>query len=122
MRIVSLVPSATEMLFALGLGTDLIAVTHECDYPPAARELPKITRDALVKTYAADYCDVAELRQASREQVATFIKHLAEYAENDRDGLLCQLAGYGPKPASEALVTIANDRSAHEPEKAAGAA
>ena len=36
MRIVSLVPSATEMLFALGLGDDLIAVTHECDYPPAA--------------------------------------------------------------------------------------
>jgi iron complex transport system substrate-binding protein len=47
MRIVSLVPSATEMLFALGLGPDLIAVTHECDYPAAARELPKITRDVL---------------------------------------------------------------------------
>src|SRR5580700_9575786 len=47
MRIVSLVPSATEPLFALGLGPDVIAVTHECDYPPAVRELPKITRDAL---------------------------------------------------------------------------
>jgi iron complex transport system substrate-binding protein len=35
------------MLFALGLGSDVIAVTHECDYPPAARELPKITRDVL---------------------------------------------------------------------------
>ena len=46
-RIVSLVPSATETLFALGLGSDVIAVTHECDYPPAARELPKITRDVL---------------------------------------------------------------------------
>jgi hypothetical protein len=42
MRIVSLVPSATEMLFALGLGPDLIAVTHECDYPPAAQQLPKL--------------------------------------------------------------------------------
>jgi iron complex transport system substrate-binding protein len=47
MRIVSLIPSATEMLFALGLGTDLVAVTHECDYPPPARELPRITRDVL---------------------------------------------------------------------------
>src|SRR5579884_4205822 len=47
MRIVSLVPSATEMLFALGLGADVVAVTHECDYPPAARELPKITSDVL---------------------------------------------------------------------------
>jgi iron complex transport system substrate-binding protein len=46
-RIVSLVPSATEMLFALGLGPDLIAVTHECDYPPAVGELPRITRDLL---------------------------------------------------------------------------
>jgi iron complex transport system substrate-binding protein len=47
MRIVSLVPSATEMLFALGLGADVVGVTHECDFPPAACELPKITRDAL---------------------------------------------------------------------------
>lgn len=47
MRIVSLVPSATEMLFALGLGGELVGVTHECDYPPAARELPKVTRDVL---------------------------------------------------------------------------
>jgi iron complex transport system substrate-binding protein len=47
MRIVSLVPSATEMLFALGLGNDVIAVTHECDYPEAARELPHVTRDTL---------------------------------------------------------------------------
>jgi iron complex transport system substrate-binding protein len=35
------------MLFALGLGEDVIAVTHECDYPPAASQLPKVTRDAL---------------------------------------------------------------------------
>jgi iron complex transport system substrate-binding protein len=47
MRIVSLVPSATEMLFALGLGPDVVAVTHECDYPPHAQELPRITRDVL---------------------------------------------------------------------------
>jgi iron complex transport system substrate-binding protein len=47
MRIVSLVPSATEMLFALGLGADVVGVTHECDYPAAARELPRVTRDVL---------------------------------------------------------------------------
>jgi hypothetical protein len=77
---------------------------------------------ALVKAYAADFCDVPELRQASREQVATFIKHLADYAQSDREGLLCQLNSYGPKPASEALGTISNDSTADEPEKAAGAA
>jgi iron complex transport system substrate-binding protein len=59
MRIVSLVPSATEMLFSLGLGSDLIAVTHECDYPPAARELPKITRDVLPAGLSAAQIDAA---------------------------------------------------------------
>jgi iron complex transport system substrate-binding protein len=59
MRIVSLVPSATELLFALGLGPDLIAVTHECDYPPAARELPKITRDRLPAGLSSAEIDAA---------------------------------------------------------------
>ena len=59
MRIVSLVPSATETLFALGLGADVIAVTHECDYPPAALELPKITRDVLPAGLSAGEIDAA---------------------------------------------------------------
>ncbi len=59
MRIVSLVPSATEMLFALGVGPDVIAVTHECDYPEAAKELPKITRDVLPPGLSAAEIDAA---------------------------------------------------------------
>jgi iron complex transport system substrate-binding protein len=59
MRIVSLVPSATEMLFALGLGGDLIAVTHECDYPPAAQELPRVTRDVLPAGLSSAEIDAA---------------------------------------------------------------
>jgi iron complex transport system substrate-binding protein len=59
MRIVSLVPSATEMLFALGLGPDLIAVTHECDYPPAALELPRVTRDVLPPGLSSAEIDAA---------------------------------------------------------------
>jgi iron complex transport system substrate-binding protein len=47
MRIVSLVPHATELLFALGLGDEVVAVTHECDYPPAAAARRRITCDAL---------------------------------------------------------------------------
>ncbi len=47
MRIVSLLPSATEIVFALGLGDSVVAVSHECDYPPAARDLPAITRSPL---------------------------------------------------------------------------
>jgi iron complex transport system substrate-binding protein len=59
MRIVSLVPSATEMLFALGLGADLIAVTHECDYPDAASDLPKVTRDVLPAGLSSAQIDAA---------------------------------------------------------------
>jgi len=59
MRIVSLVPSATEILFALGLGNEVVAVTHECDYPRAALELPKVTRDALPPDLTAGQIDAA---------------------------------------------------------------
>jgi iron complex transport system substrate-binding protein len=43
-RIVSLLPSATEALFALGLGDQLVAVTHECDFPLEATALQVVTR------------------------------------------------------------------------------
>jgi iron complex transport system substrate-binding protein len=59
MRIVSLVPSATEMLYALGLGPELVAVTHECDYPTDARALPKVTRDVLPAGLSAAEIDAA---------------------------------------------------------------
>jgi iron complex transport system substrate-binding protein len=59
MRIVSLVPSATEMLFALGLGEDVVGVTHECDYPAEAQGLPKVTRDVLPAGLSAAEIDAA---------------------------------------------------------------
>ncbi|HEY5519355.1 MAG TPA: cobalamin-binding protein [Candidatus Limnocylindrales bacterium] len=45
MRIVSLLPSATEICFALGLGDELVGRTHECDYPPEALDIPILTSD-----------------------------------------------------------------------------
>jgi iron complex transport system substrate-binding protein len=47
MRIASLVPSSTEALFALGLGDQVVAVTHECDYPATALGLPRLTRSVI---------------------------------------------------------------------------
>ncbi len=44
MRIISLLPSATEIVFALGLGDQLVGVSHECDYPPEARTKRVVTR------------------------------------------------------------------------------
>ena len=49
---------------------------------------------ALVKSYATDFCGVKVLREATREQVENFVAHLADWAEKNRDALLCQLNSY----------------------------
>src|SRR5947208_5321180 len=62
-RIASLVPSATEMLFALGLGDSVVAVTHECDYPDEATELPHLTSSVIPAGLSA-----AEIDRTVRER------------------------------------------------------
>jgi iron complex transport system substrate-binding protein len=81
-RIVSLVPHATELCYALGLGDELIAVTHECDYPAAARALPKVTRDTLPASL-----DSAAIDAAVRERTGA-----GESIYELDDGLLATLA------------------------------
>lgn len=53
MRIVSLLPSATEIVCALGLGDELVGVTHECDWPPEVVGKPVLTRNALATAGAS---------------------------------------------------------------------
>jgi hypothetical protein len=48
----------------------------------------------LVKAYATDFCAVKTLRDATREQVENFVAHLADWAEKDRNALLCLLNSY----------------------------
>ena len=48
----------------------------------------------LVKSYAVDFCGTKSLREATREQVENFVAHLADWAEKDRNALLCQLNSY----------------------------
>jgi len=48
----------------------------------------------LVKAYAVDFCGTKSLREATREQVENFVQHLADWAESDRNALLCQLNSY----------------------------
>jgi iron complex transport system substrate-binding protein len=66
MRIVSLVPHATELLFALGLGDDVVAVTHECDFPEAVLSLPHVTRDVLPPGLSAAEIDAAVRERTER--------------------------------------------------------
>jgi iron complex transport system substrate-binding protein len=65
-RIASLVPSATEMLFALGLGDRVAAVTHECDYPPGVEQLPHLTRSVIPEDLDAAGIDAAVRERTSR--------------------------------------------------------
>ena len=62
-RIASLVPSATELAFALGLGPNVVAVTHECDFPEAARGLTQLTRSVIPPDL-----DAAAIDRAVRER------------------------------------------------------
>ena len=78
MRIVSLVPHATELLFALGLGDNVVAVTHECDFPLEVLELPRVTRDVLPAGLSA-----AEIDAAVRERT----EHGKAIYELDEDRL-----------------------------------
>ena len=56
----------------------------------------------LVKAYAIDFCGTKTLREASREQVENFVAHLADWAEKDRNALLCQLNSYSRPQAGAA--------------------
>jgi iron complex transport system substrate-binding protein len=62
MRIASLVPASTEMLFALGLGDQTVGVTHECDYPEAAAALPHLTATVMPEGLSAGEIDAAVKR------------------------------------------------------------
>jgi hypothetical protein len=55
----------------------------------------------LVKSYAVDFCGTKTLREATREQVEAFVAHLADWAEKDRNALLCKLNSYA-RPAEAA--------------------
>jgi iron complex transport system substrate-binding protein len=64
-RIVSLLPSLTEICWALGLADELVGVTHECDYPPPVRCKPRVTRSLLPPDLSH-----AEIDAAVRERIA----------------------------------------------------
>jgi iron complex transport system substrate-binding protein len=71
MRIVSLLPSATEIICALGLGDQLVGVTHECDHPEFVRSIPKVTT-TLIPTAATSGEIDALVRERLRTQRALY--------------------------------------------------
>ncbi|MDQ2913895.1 MAG: ABC transporter substrate-binding protein [Chloroflexota bacterium] len=80
MRVVSLVPAATEMVYALGATDQLVAVTHDDDFPPAVLPLPRVTRSTIPAGATAREID-AHVREAGARGESTF--HLDEQALRD---------------------------------------
>src|SRR5918995_309796 len=89
MRIASLVPSSTEMLFALGFGDGVVAVTHECDYPPAATTLPRLTRSVIPDGLAPGEIDAA-VREVTAEGRALYELDEEALARLDVDLIVTQ--------------------------------
>ncbi len=89
MRIVSLVPSATEALFALGLGDEVIAVTHECDHPAEARELPHVTCDVLPPGLSAREID-GQVRERTERGESIYTLDAQRLTELEPDLIVTQ--------------------------------
>ncbi len=89
MRIVSLVPHATELLFALGAGPEVVGVTHECDFPPAAAGLPHVTRDVLPAGLNAAEIDAA-VRERTQEGEAIYELDREELARLEPELIVTQ--------------------------------
>lgn len=58
-RIISLLPSATEILCAIGCRSRIVACTHECDFPPGISDLPHVTRSLLPPDLTSEEIDAA---------------------------------------------------------------
>ena len=69
MRVVSLLPAATEIVAALGATAWLVGVSHECDWPPEVRTLPRVTRSSLDVSLSSAEID-RRMAAAKREGVA----------------------------------------------------
>ncbi len=113
MRIVSLLPSATEILFALGLDREIVGVSHECDFPPRAKtktvvihsrlpkDAPPLEIDRLVREYVARgeslYAVDAEVLEAlSPDLIVT--QDLCHICAASPDDLAAALARFEVRP------------------------
>jgi iron complex transport system substrate-binding protein len=89
MRIVSLVPHATELLYALGLGDSVVGVTHECDFPAQTAGVARVTRDLLPAGLSAGEIDAA-VRERTEQGQAIYALDEELLAELEPDLIVTQ--------------------------------
>jgi len=115
LRIVSLLPAATEMAFALGLGDQVVGVSHECDFPSTARNRPAVVRPAL----ALEQLSPREIDTAVSQRLATgnslyeideeLLRQLRAFLILTQD--LCQVCAPSGKELSAALSSLTTQPS-----------
>lgn len=89
MRVVSLLPSATEMVCGLGLRQSLVGVTHECDFPQEVVSLPKVTRSLLPAQASSGEID-ALIREQCKDEPALYALDVAALIELQPDLIVTQ--------------------------------
>jgi len=109
LRIVSLLPAATEIVAALGGLAWLVGVSHECDYPPAVRNLPRVTRTTLDATLPSRAIDAA-MAQAAGGGPAPVTLDVAALRRLAPDLILgqslCDVCAVGAGPIADALAAL----------------
>jgi len=92
MRVVSLLPGATEMVAALGGAGSLVGISHECDFPPSVQHLPRVTTtplDPALPSAAIDV-EVRRLRDAGRAVIAVDAGRMRELAPDQIGRASCR--------------------------------
>jgi iron complex transport system substrate-binding protein len=111
-RIVSLLPSATEIVFALGLGEELVGRTHGCDYPAEAQSVPVVTSTSLPSDLPSRRIDM-HLRHALHAGAAPYELDVAALRAAEPDVVLtqdvCEACGLARRQVLEALRSAGSD-------------
>ena len=110
MRVVSLLPAATEIVAALGAGDWLVGVSHECDYPPAVQALPRVTRSTLDPALSSGEIDrqMAAARAAGTSPITIDTELLRRLAPDVILGQsVCDVCAVGENQLAQALGQLA---------------
>jgi iron complex transport system substrate-binding protein len=109
MKICSLLPSATEILFALGLGDQIVGVSHECDFPPEARTKPVLIKSRVAHTESAHVID-GQVREFLARGESLYSVDFDVLAEIEPDLIvtqdLCHVCAATPDDLAAALARL----------------